>query len=208
MRFLRWVFSLTILSIWAALIGTALYVVLYQPTLPGTAKAIVVLGGNAAASGEVTGESAARLDAGLALYHAGAAKLIVVTGGGDPAVADHMAASLLDKGLPPEAVLIENRSHSTLQNALFTADLARLNPTDPILLVTHRYHLPRAKASFQWAGFADVQTHAADPDQGFSLTRGLLWEGVKWPLNVLRATGASLAAAADIPPDTYMKYLQ
>lgn len=208
MRVLRWIFSLSVLSIWAALIGTVLYVVLYTPTPAGPAKAIVILGGKATPSGKVTGFTAQRLEAGLALYRDGAADLIVVTGGGDYAVAEHMAAALIDKGVPEAAVLVENRAQSTLQNALFTADLPRIDPGAPILLVTQRYHLPRARASFRWAGFRDVTPHAADPDSPFALNREILLEAVKWPLNLLRAAGASLADAVGVPRDDYIRFLE
>ncbi|MCV6592436.1 MAG: YdcF family protein [Silicimonas sp.] len=210
MTVLRWVFSLSILSIWAALIGTILYVLLYAPPeTPGTAKAIVILGGGPARDNlPLRGQSAERLAAGLELYNGGAAKLIVVTGGGTPAVAEQMAKALAEKGLPRDAILVENRALSTLQNALFTADLARLDPADPILLVTHRYHMPRALASFQWAGFSDVTSHVADPDAEFRITRAMLWEGIKWPVNVLRAAGVSLAGAFGVPRTQTDLYLQ
>lgn len=210
MRLIRWIFSLAVLAVWGALIGTALYVALYKPpSEPPKGKAIVVLAGNAGKDGTgLSSETAERLAMGLDLYRQDAAKIMVVTGGGTPPVAEHMARELLAQGIPPEAILIENQSHSTLQNALFTADFDRLNKADPIILVTHRYHLPRANASFQWAGFTDVTSHAADPEGGFTLSQGLLWEAVKWPLNVLRAAAASTAEAFDVPRENYVKYLE
>ena len=76
-------------------------------------------------------------------------------------------------------------------------------------LVTHRYHLPRANASFRWAGFENVINVAADPDGRFRRSaRALLWESVKWPMNVLRAAAASAAMAGDVPRENYMKYLE
>ena len=77
-----------------------------------------------------------------------------------------------------------------------------------VLLVTHRYHLPRAWASFRWAGFTDVTRVAADPDGGFQLNAQLLWETVKWPLNVVRAAAASAAMAGDVPRENFIKYLE
>ena len=210
MTLIRWIISLAVLAVWGALIGTGLYVALYAPDadLP-EGKAIVVLAGNAGKSGTgLSGETAERLAAGLSLYRQGAATVIVVTGGGTPPVAEHMAEALLAENVPADAILIENRSHSTLQNALFTADLDRLTPGDPIILVTHRYHLPRANASFRWSGFSDVTNYAADPDAGFALTSGLMWESLKWPLNVLRAGAASIASAFDVPREDYLKYLE
>ena len=210
MTLIRWIIALAVLSVWAALIGTALYVALYEapPEAPEGA-AIIVLGGGANAGGTGMGpESTARLEAGLALFDQGAARLLVVTGGGEPPVADFMAQTALARGVPPDALIIENQSRSTLQNALFTADVDRLDKAAPIILVTHRYHLPRSNASFRWAGFRDVTNHAADPDTGFAVTEGLLWEALKWPYNVLRAAAASAAAAGDVPRENYLKYLE
>ncbi len=210
MGLIRWIISLTVLSVWGALIGTALYVALYTPpSETPEAKAIVILAGNAGVEGTgLSGETAERLAMGLELYRQGAAPILVVTGGGTPPVAEHMAQTLLTEGVPADAILIENQSHSTLQNALFTADFDRLTQTDPIILVTHRYHLPRAKASFRWAGFTDVSNHAADPTGGFAFSQGLLWESVKWPMNVVRAAAASAADAFDVPRESYIKYLE
>ena len=187
MALIRWIFSLSVLSVWGAFIGTALYVVLYQPqAAPPESAAIVVLAGGPGPGDQGLGvESRARFETGLALFESGAARLLVLSGGGTPPVAEFMADEARTRGVPEDALLIENRSNSTLQNALFTSDFDRLDKSAPIILVTHRYHLPRARASFRWAGFADVTSYAADPAAEFELSRGLLWESLKWPLNVL-----------------------
>ena len=210
MTFLRWILAIAVMSIWGALIGTALYVALYEaPEETPKGAAIVVLAGGAGKDGVgVSGETEERLNAALALHDAGAATLFVVTGGGTPPVAETMRDAALEAGIPPDAILVENQSHSTLQNALFSADFERLDKSAPIILVTHRYHLPRANASFRWAGFSDVINHAADPNTPFAITPGLLWESVKWPLNVLRAGAASAAMAGNVPREDYLKYIE
>lgn len=210
MTFIRWILAIAVLSIWSALIGTALYVALYEaPEEAPEGAAIVVLAGSAGKDGTgLNGETQERLNAALALHKAGAATLFVVTGGGTPPVAETMRDAALEAGIAPDAILVENKSHSTLQNALFSADFDRLDKSAPIILVTHRYHLPRAHASFRWAGFNSVVNHAADPDSPFAVTQGLLWEAVKWPLNVLRAGAASAAMAGNVPREGYLKYLE
>lgn len=210
MTFIRWILAFAVLSIWGALIGTALYVALYNASeAPPEGAAIVVLAGSAGKDGTgFSGETQERLDAALALHQSQAATILVVTGGGTPPVAESMRDAALSAGVPADAILVENQSHSTLQNALFSADFDRLDKTAPVILVTHRYHLPRAYASFRWAGFGDVINHAADPDAPFALTQSLLWEAIKWPLNVLRATAASAAMAGNVPRESYLKYLE
>ena len=211
MRLIRWIIAVAVLSIWAALIGTALYVAMYEPDedVP-SGEAIIALAGNAAQTG-VTGETEARIARAVELYEAGAAPLLVVTGGtvADAApVAEAMRDYAIEAGVPEDAILVEDASRSTLQNALFTADIAELDKSQPVIIVTHRYHLPRANASFQWAGFENVTNAAADNVSGFVITEGLLWESLKWPLNVVRAAAASAAMAGDVPRDNYVKYLE
>lgn len=214
MKLIRWIFAIVVLSVWAALIGTALYVAMYAPSeeVPeGTA--IVALAGNAGKSGVITGETEARIKRAVELYEAGAAPILVVTGGtgesgSNPPVAETMRDFAIAAGVPEEAILVEGASHSTLQNALFTADLEGIDKTQPIIIVTHRYHLPRANASFRWAGFETVMNEAADNVTGFVITEGLLWETLKWPLNVVRAAAASAAMAGDVPRENFMKYLE
>jgi len=212
MKLIRWLIAVVILSVWAALIGTALYVALYEaPESIPSGEAIVVVSGNAAKSGGLVGETKVRLDRAIGLYNDGKAPRLIVSGGtigGGATVADAMKEAAIAAGVPEDAITIESASHSTLQNALFSADIEDLEKSAPILLVSHRYHLPRANASFRWAGFDDVINVAADPEGGFQLTAGLLWESVKWPLNVARAAAASAAMAGDVPRESFIKYLE
>lgn len=209
MRLIRWIFSLSILAVWCALVGTVLFAAMYEdPAEIGPAEAIVVLGGNAPGPKGLTGESAERLARGLALFDQGVAPLLVVTGGGETPVAPVMAATAIEAGVPEASILVETRATSTLQNALFTADFEQLDPSTPIVIVTHRYHLPRAWASFRWAGFSDVTGVAADPEAKLEMNQPMAMESVKWPLNLLRAGAASVAMAWDVPREKFLKYLQ
>lgn len=206
---IRWIVSLTILAMWCALIGTGLYVAMYEaPEETPVAQAIVVLGGNAPENGVLTGDSTERMAHALTLYAADAAPLVVVTGGGPVPVAPVMAEAAREAGVPDEALLIEAAATSTLQNAIFTADFEALDKTQPIIVVSQRYHLPRAWASFRWAGFQDITLSAADAGDGFAIDQRLLWEAVKWPFNVLRAAGASAAMVGNVPRETWLPYLE
>ena len=55
--------------------------------------------------------------------------------------------------------------------------------------------------------FQKIKLWAADPDAGFSFDINLLWEAVKWPLNLLRAAAASMAMWGDVPRENYVDYL-
>ena len=212
MKLIRWIIAIAVLSVWTALIGTTLYVALYKPVedIPKGA-AIVALAGESGTSGAVTGETEARIRRAVELFEAEAAPVLVVTGGivgGENAVAEAMRDFAVAAGVPEDAILVESNSHSTLQNALFTADLAEIDKTQPIIIVTHRYHLPRANASIRWAGFQNVTNAAADNVSGFAISEPLLWESIKWPMNVLRAAAASAAMAGDVPRENFVKYLE
>ncbi|MBT8458292.1 MAG: YdcF family protein [Boseongicola sp.] len=212
MTFIRWVFAIAVLSVWIALIGTGLYVAMYEAKgdLP-EAEAIVVLAGDASKNGGLVGETEARLNRAVALYDEGLAPRLILSGGttsSAESVADAMKTAAMAAGVPDSAITVETESHSTLQNAMFVGDIEDLSKAAPILLVTHRYHLPRANASLRWAGFSDITNVAADPDGGLQITPSLLWESVKWPYNVLRAGAASAAEAGNVPREDYIQYLE
>lgn len=80
------------------------------------------------------------------LYLAGVAPLILVSGEGDA----ESNASLLEKeGVPPAAIILEERSASTLENARFSVPLLRQRGARRIILVTSWYHSRRALACFE-----------------------------------------------------------
>jgi uncharacterized SAM-binding protein YcdF (DUF218 family) len=55
------------------------------------------------------------------------------------------------QGVPASAILIEGRSTSTRENAVFTAEMLRGIP-GPYVLLTSDYHMFRAHRAFQKAG--------------------------------------------------------
>jgi len=144
--------ALTVLCLWVG----ASWAYYANKSAPPTADIIVILGGGKSGT-TLSHHCAARLDHGAALYRQGRAPRILVAGGSDksPSEAEVMRDRLLSLGVPPGVILIETRSRSTLQNALFSAPLIG---EDQVLLVTQPFHMARARASFAWAG---MKTHAA-----------------------------------------------
>ena len=63
-----------------------------------------------------------------------------------------MQALALALGVPPEAIIVENRSASTAENAREVARLVRPEATPSILLVTGPLHMRRAKLCFEKLG--------------------------------------------------------
>jgi uncharacterized SAM-binding protein YcdF (DUF218 family) len=197
----------------ASLLGTAYYIYSYaDPDPMPQVAAIVVLSGPGANDAALSGETLDRVNRGIALWEAGLAPVIVMTGGGTegeniPRHADNMIAYAVARGVPAEVLLSERGSGSTLQNAWFTRELTQIDPAEPVIVVTNRYHLPRAWASFRWAGFDRITLVAADSGS-VELTPGILAEGVKWPMNVARAAGARLALAAGAEESDVLPWLR
>ena len=176
--------SLPTTSLWAGGMLEQRYP--YQPaaTMP-TADAIVVLGGNSANGRRNWFESydretaIVRTDTAADLYAAARAPLIVVSGAaldGGQSEATMMAAALERDGVPAQAIVKENQSDTTRENAVYTARLLRARGIDRFLLVTSALHMPRSMASFQKEGLNPVAAPSPpqivvpeDPDFAFWL---------------------------------------
>ncbi|HET8598672.1 MAG TPA: YdcF family protein [Castellaniella sp.] len=135
------------------------------PTAMPTAQAIVVLGGNTANGRRNWFENyqpdtaVLRTDTAARLYAAGRAPLVVVSGAaldGGVSEARMMASALERDGVPSQAILLENQSLTTHQNAAYTARLLRRQGIRSFLLVTSALHMPRAMASFQKQGLEPI----------------------------------------------------
>jgi uncharacterized SAM-binding protein YcdF (DUF218 family) len=127
--------------------------------------AIVVLGGsiNAAASDDKgriqTNDSDERIIAAVRLYQAKVAPKILVSGGsGNPAWPDKKEAPLMadlleTMGVPRNAVIIENSSRNTYENATLSKPLLDGVGAKRIVLVTSAWHMRRSAAIFRKQGY-------------------------------------------------------
>lgn len=131
------------------------------------ADAIVVLGGGEVPSfGNGWDDDLARVQStrtgfALELYRAGRAPVMLLSG--SEREASQMAQRLLQQGVPSTALLTENLSMTTYQNALYSAPILRQHQLQRILLVTSAMHIPRATATFRRQGFTVIPAPAADP---------------------------------------------
>jgi uncharacterized SAM-binding protein YcdF (DUF218 family) len=124
------------------------------------ADAIVLMGGairgdtHMGTLGDMN-QQADRLIHALALYKAGKAPRLVVTGGGAPGTrseAEIMLDLLVLMGVPPRAILLEDKSRNTHQNAVHTAQMLENLGINKILLVTSAFHMRRSEALFKAKG--------------------------------------------------------
>lgn len=130
----------------------------YRPLMDGAADAIIVLGGGIEPDGSLPRVAQARVDRAVELFENGVAPYMIFSGRcglgerGDPAVTEAaaMARHARERGIPEEALLLEEESKDTLGNAYFT--WARyLEPNDwaSVRIVTSDYHMSRAFWVFQ-----------------------------------------------------------
>lgn len=85
-----------------------------------------------------------------------------------------------DEGIAPARILLEEKSRSTHENAVYTKEVFRPAPGEIWVLVTSAYHMPRAVASFDAVGWPVLPypvDFKIDPRTGlrpdFSLLDGL-----------------------------------
>ncbi len=141
----------------AALAAASLAAVLYLYRQVGVeavrdetrpAEAIVVFGA-AQYSGRPSPVLKARLDHVLALYRHGFARLIITTGGpgGDPNFTEGGVSRnyLVEHGIPPEVVVVEQESETTAQAVVSVAEVLRRNRFRTCIAVSDGYHLFRIK---------------------------------------------------------------
>ena len=60
---------------------------------------------------------------------------------------------LIDLGIDPKRITLEDKSRNTAENARFTAAMIDPEPSQPWLIVTSAFHMPRAMGLFRKAGF-------------------------------------------------------
>jgi uncharacterized SAM-binding protein YcdF (DUF218 family) len=97
-----------------------------------------------------------RLAAGARAWLSERAPIVILTGGRggrDASEAARMKAAIQRLGVPASALLLEERSRNTEDNAANTARLAHPLGVRRILLVTSALHMPRAKLLFERQGF-------------------------------------------------------
>lgn len=131
----------------------------------GPADAIVVLGALVLPGGVASGSLRARVEAAVALYHAGVAPRVVTTGashGQPPGEAVVARALLLEGGVPEAHILIEEKSHDTRGNLLYARALLP-SPLDRIYLVTEPFHLARACWLARAVGFDPLPWPVVSP---------------------------------------------
>ncbi|HEY9131301.1 MAG TPA: YdcF family protein [Dyella sp.] len=135
-----------------------------EPRTYPTADAIVVLGGGKLPDDPAWRDDDAdapvtRMDFGLELFRQRRATVLLVSGADQ---ASKMADRLTRRGVPAAALLVEDTSINTRENAVHSAILLRQKNLQSILLVTSGIHMPRAQASFARQGLNVIAAPTPD----------------------------------------------
>jgi uncharacterized SAM-binding protein YcdF (DUF218 family) len=159
------------------------------------ADAIVVLGCRMPPDGKPGGALVRRVEHAAALWYGGAAPLLLLSGGGERSrsEAEAMRALALAAGIPAEAILLEERSRNTLENARFSAEILEARRLGRVVVVSEAYHLFRARLLFRAAGLRVVASSAPP----VRLRRDLLMylrETVALPRSLWRLAGGRIRA--------------
>jgi uncharacterized SAM-binding protein YcdF (DUF218 family) len=121
------------------------------------ADVIVVLEGGIYSDGELSWFTLMRTVKGVELYKKGYANKILFSGCTNPnplkiPEENGMARVAINLGVPPQAILLEDKSTRTYENALKTAEMMKANNLTTALLVTSAAHMKRSMLSFEHAG--------------------------------------------------------
>ncbi len=146
-RLARWLLALGLVLavLWLSfpylLNGLASFLVVRDPLAP--ADAIIVL------SGDTNGE---RVAEGVKLYKEGYARRLLMSGGTlawNLSYAEWMKKQALAAGVPASAILLQDRSKSTIDDAKFSLPIVESNHFRTVIVVTSPYHTRRAAAVFK-----------------------------------------------------------
>ncbi|SDN37228.1 Uncharacterized SAM-binding protein YcdF, DUF218 family [Paenibacillus sp. yr247] len=113
----------------------------------GTPSDCLIILGAAVWDGKPSPAMRERLDIAVEAYRKGLAPAIIVTGGvggNEPSEAETMKHFLTLKGIPADAILLEDKSHSTMENLRNSQVLMKEKGFHTAVIVTHGFHAYRA----------------------------------------------------------------
>ena len=152
----QWILALILFAIIVAVGPATCYLVMTPLVVRDQidrADAIVVLNGN----------TEERVRHGVEVYSEGRAAVLIMSGGnmirGVPE--SHLMKDVAVRlGVPPAAILTEEKSNTTITNARYSAELIRQQGYHSIILVTSPYHSRRATRMFRDTLGPDVSVYS------------------------------------------------
>lgn len=113
------------------------------------------------------GDSVERLTDAALLWKAKKAKIILISGGSGilfyrgKSEAQLAKQFLIEIGVDEKAILTEEKSRNTAENALYTYEILQEKKIKKIILVTSAFHMKRSLALFEKRGF-EIETFPTD----------------------------------------------
>lgn len=123
------------------------------------ADVALVLGNMVHPSGEPSARLKARLDEAVAVYRAGLAPVLLVSGGVGKEGHDEakvMGEYLRAQGIPPEAIVIDSEGWTTGHSARNTAAWMRRRGATRAIVVTQYFHVARSRLALRQCGVRTV----------------------------------------------------
>ena len=194
-----------IMALWKTS-NTALTLNYDEPTadLPDTDElCFVVLGFQLAPDGSMRDELLARLAVALRCAQKYPNALIVCTGGGTAAEdetateAGRMADWLIENGVDPERVIVEDKSLTTAQNAIYTFDiLAEHYPqVKELVIVSSDYHI--ATGTLLFGAEAILRAEKAG-EETVNVVSNAAWKAPSGTLYTMFQAGALIELSGDV----------
>ena len=156
LRLLRKALLLSILALFVYLVYLSIRIG-RQSTLDEARQADVILVlGAAEYRGRPSPVLRARLDHALELYNRKLAPRILTTGGkgGDPVFTEGGVGRsyLTSRGVPSEAITVENEGESTVQSTAMAGEIMRRMELHSVIVVSDGYHIYRVKKMLEFRG--------------------------------------------------------
>ncbi len=146
------------------------------------ADAIVILGAPVRPDHSLPPITEERVRIGVTLYQRGLAPVVCVTGGHCPrghkhslAEAEGMARWVRAAGVPEEAIRIDRKATSTLENAERAKEILFPEGRQRVWLVTQPFHMKRALFLFERAGFEALGYPIVNGVQHQNPTASIRW---------------------------------
>ena len=172
--------------------------------LPDTDElGIVVLGFQLNPDGTMRDELIERLKVAARSAEKYPRALIVCTGGGTAAEnetateAGKMAEWLVEHGIAPERVIVEDKSITTAQNAIYTLDIlsARYPQVKALAIVSSDYHIATGTLLFESEA---ILRPARDGEQTVHVVSNAAWKAPSGSLSTMFQAGALIELSGDI----------
>ncbi|MBE6887477.1 MAG: YdcF family protein [Ruminococcaceae bacterium] len=166
---LLWLRYLVIAGI-AIYIGCMLLILSFSHTNVDYNEDVVIVLGSGVKNGRPNVTLQNRLDAAVEYYNINSDAFIVAAGGlarqKDTTEAAVMKNYLLEKGIPEDKIIVEDKSQSTQENYRFAKEILEEKNIehDSIVFVTNSFHIYRAKTYAEHCGFENAHALSTKTD--------------------------------------------